>query len=143
MTCDAITARDQTFDLVKIATDTSLPDVEVRYEGMEKDDPPARDAKWIRLSFRHIDGHQASLAGATGARRWSRQGLVTAQCFAPLSDGGLEEAMRMASVVRDALQGAATEDGVWFRDPSIQEIGKDAGWYNVNATIQFNYDEVR
>jgi len=49
----------------------------------------------------------------------------------------------MAESARDAYQGIRTPGGVWFRNATTREIGNDRAWYNVNAVIQFQYDEVK
>ena len=46
-------------------------------------------------------------------------------------------------MVRDALQGKTTASQIWFRNPRINEVGEDRDWFQVNATIDFNYDELR
>lgn len=119
------------------------PDAETLWAGMEKKDPPAVDKSWFRWTMQHTEGGQASLSCEHGERRWRRNGLIIVQCFAPLDQGGLTLAQRMAESVRDAYQGKATPGGVWFRNATTQEVGVDDGWYHVNAIIQFTYDEVR
>ena len=93
--------------------------------------------------MQHTDGGQASLSCEHGKRRWRREGFVIVQCFAPLDAGGITLAQRMAESVRDAYQGQATPGGVWFRRATTQEAGPDSAWFQVNAVIQFTYDEVR
>lgn len=122
---------------------TSFPLAQVRWTGKEANEPPAADLSWFRWTMQHADSGQASLSCEHGERRWRRNGLIIVQCFAPLDKGGLTAAQRMAESVRDAYQGTATPGGVWFRDATTQEIGTDNAWYNVNAIIQFTYDEVR
>lgn len=141
MTADALVARDEIYELINNAIVASLPGVIVHWEGVEGVIP--QNSKWLRVSLRHVTGRQASLAGENGVRRWNRTGFVSVQCFAPLASGGVKAATEMACVVRDALQGKATESCVWFRNPRINEVGVDGDWFNVNATIDFDYDELR
>lgn len=146
MTANAKTARDGTFALVNTALLLLVPPPKIFFDGkLYKDtDQATQNESWVRLQFQHVTGSQASLAGVDGVRRWNRTGLVTAQCFAPLAGGdAVNAATRLACVVRDALQGKQTDDCVWFRNPRIAEVGVDKDWYNVNAYINFDYDELR
>ena len=119
------------------------PTAVVRWTGKEDNNPPEARVPWFRYTMTHTDGGQASLAGDQGARRWGRVGLIIVQCFAPMDQGGMTLAQRMAESVRDAYQGQATPSGVWFRNVTTNEIGRDGPWYQVNAVIHFTYDEVR
>lgn len=69
--------------------------------------------------------------------------MIFVQCFGLLDKGGRTLAQRMAESARDAYQGIRTPGGVWFRNATTREIGNDRAWYNVNAVIQFQYDEVK
>ena len=122
---------------------TSFPTAETRWAGKEKNDPPNALQEWFRWTMQHTEGGQASLSCEHGERRWRRNGLIIVQCFGPLDKGGMTLAQRMAESVRDAYQGVATPGGVWFRNATTQEVGHDDAWYQVNAVIQFTYDEVR
>lgn len=141
MSADAIIVRDDVFSMIKAALAVGHSTAQIVWEGVEQGVP--RDATWCRVSLRHSTGNQASLAGEDGVRRWNRTGFITVQCFAPLANNGVRVATEMASVVRDALQGKQSEHCVWFRNARIQEIGIDADWFNVNAIIDFDYDELR
>lgn len=120
-----------------------FPLAEVRWAGKEKNTPPDSTKSWFRWTMQHTEGGQASLSCEHGERRWRRNGLIIVQCFGLLDKGGLTLAQRMAESVRDAYQGSATPSGVWFRNATTQEVGQDSAWYQVNATIQFTYDDVR
>jgi len=142
MTASSAQAIDE---CAKIFNDAAVtyPTADVRWAGAEKRVSPNPLAPWFRWMMQHTEGGQASLSCEHGERRWRREGLIIVQCFAPLDKGGLTLAQRMAESVRDAYQGVGTPSGVWFRNATTQEIGTDLSWYNVNAVIQFNYEEVR
>lgn len=145
MTVAAGQARDEVFALIRAAVLAWDATVKVYWEGklVPTAQLPTLNDTWVRVSMQHVDGRQESLAGGDGLRRWNRVGFVTAQCFAPLSKGSVARASELASVVRDALQGRQTESCVWFKRPRITEVGEDRDWFNVNATIDFDYDELR
>lgn len=145
MSADPEVLRDETFTMVKNALVAFDPTIKIYYQGKTNPSTPDDKDSWVRLSILHNPSGQgqASLAGTNGVRRWNRTGIVTGQCFAPLASGSVKRATEIAGVVRDALQGKQTPSCVWFRRPAISEIGEDDAWFNVNATIDFNYDELR
>lgn len=143
MTATTPIAIDECAAIMNTMAASLYPNAELRWTGMEQKDPPAVGTSWFRWTMQHTEGGQASLSCEHGERRWRRNGLIIVQCFAPSDKGGLTLAQRMAESVRDAYQGQATPSGIWFRNATTQEVGFDEGWYNVNAVIQFTYDEVR
>lgn len=146
MSTTTANARDEMLAIVKAALDALPPGLVVYWPGDEEDGdntPPAED-RWVRITIKHDDGGQASLAGADGKRRWRRTGHVYVQCFAPLAKGGLTVSSAMACAVRDAFQQSrSTPGGVWFRNANADDIGADRHWYNSNAETEFNYHEVK
>lgn len=143
MTTTTENAIDECGEIMRLVAADSWPGAEVRYVGVEKNDPPPTDKSWFRWDMQHSGGGQASLSNQHGERRWRREGLIIVQCFGLLDKGGRRLAQRMAESVRDAYQGKATPGGVWFRNATTMEIAPDGPHYQVNAVIQFNYDEVR
>lgn len=107
--------------------------------------PPPQDAEWIRAAVQHDPeaSFQGSLSCQHGVRRWRREGQLYVQCFAPLKAGGLTRAMEMACAFRDALQGASTPGGVWFRRVTAREVGPHNSLYQANTSARFQYDEVK
>lgn len=116
---------------------------ELLWEGVEKSGPPAQSDAFARVTILHASGRQRSLASDTGTRRFERDGIVTVQCFAPRGRRGPTLAEALASVAKDAFEGKASPGGVWFRNATIKEVGPDKGWFQVNAVVQFQYDEVK
>lgn len=146
MSANAIIVRDESFALIRAAVVAWDPTVKQYWEGVPTsaaNPPPTQNDTWLRASLQHGPSGQASLAGVDGVRRWNRIGFISVQCFAPLARGSVQRATQLACVVRDALQGKQTANCVWFRNPRINEIGEDKDWFNVNATIDFDYDELR
>ena len=143
MTADAAKVRDESFELIRDAVVAYDPTVKMYWQGVPANTQPASNDVWLRVSLQHVTGRQSSLAGEDGVRRWNRTGFISVQCFAPLARGSVQAATKLACVVRDALQGKQTASCVWFRNPRINEVGEDKDWFNVNATIDFDYDELR
>jgi hypothetical protein len=151
MSADTPTARDQMYAIAAQAL-AAFPGLVVKYDGVDSLDPPPSDQDWVRVGIQHEDGGQASLSGpVNGKVRWGRNGFIFAQCFAvqapavvaPGQPVGIDKAMMYACAVRDAFQGRATDGGVWFRNCNAREVGPDKSWYQANASITFDYDEVK
>lgn len=142
MTTTSENAIDECAAIMAALAAARYPLAEVRWHGKEKGSPPT-DKDWFRWTMQHSDGYQASLSNQHGERRWRREGFIIVQCFSLLNVGGLYGAQRMAEAVRDAYQGASTPGGVWFRNATTQEVGQDRHHFQVNAIVNFNYDEVR
>lgn len=142
MTTTTANAVDEMFAVVRAAL-TGFAGLDIRWPGIVYPVAPVATASFVLVTLKHLDGGQASLACYNGRRRWERIGRLTVQCFAPLQFGGMQKAGEMAVAVRDAMQGASTPGGVWFRDATTNEVGPDASWYQTNAASTFNYDEVR
>lgn len=143
MTTTTPNARDEMSARVVEVRDTLFPATVIYWQGVDTLAPPAADVEWWRVTIQHSESEQASLACDEGKRRWRRYGILTVQCFAPLEAGGLTRAEEMACAVRDAFQSRATDGGVWFKRCTIREVGPDKSWYLFNASIPFEYDEVK
>lgn len=143
MSSNAALARDEVFAMIRAAVLAEDADVKIYWQGVPANNSPNSQDSWIRVEMQHVAGRQASLAGVDGVRRWNRTGFISVQCFAPLAGGSVQKATKLAGVVRDALQGKATASRVWFRNARVNEIGEDRDWFNVNAIIDFDYDELK
>lgn len=109
----------------------------------DESDPPAADAPFARIRIRHNPSGQSTF-GPTGQRRFARSGIVTVQVFTPVTDGaGSTLAGKLATIARNAYEGRSTASGIWFRDTRIKEVGSDKTWYQINVTVEFEYDEQR
>lgn len=151
MSCDTPTATNEMMAFIATAL-AAFPGLVVKYDGVDKMDPPDATKDWTAAHIKHDDSGQGSLCGPIqGRTRWRRHGQIAVQCFAQLAPTGAapgdrigkDKAMIYACAVRDAFQGRATDGGVWFRNCNAKEVGPDKSWYQANATITFEYDEVK
>lgn len=137
-------------EMFRAAWETNSPAVvggdapKVLWEGNEADTPPAKEFAYARYKILHRDGGQNSLTGATGSTKWKRTGFIAIQCFGPLvSNKGLPIARSLGNIAREAYEGKASPGGIWFRNPTVREVGPTDGWFQVNAIVEFTYDEVK
>lgn len=139
MTATRTEARD---DIMELVNDAWTPTTwQIQWPDKPADVPTTPDP-WARAVMKHASGTQASLAGDTGQRRWTRTGVLTIQVFTPAGEG-LSRSDVLSTILVDALEGASTPHGVWFREVRAQEIGPDGDWYQVNVMAVFEYDEVK
>lgn len=120
-----------------------VPGLVVEWDGIDEMKPPSGDSHWVYAMIRHDPSYQASLSGPDqGKKRWRSTGMMTVQCFWLLKDTSVTGARALAEKLQQAYRGRATASGVWFRNPSIREVGPDSRWYQVNFTVNFEYDQV-
>lgn len=145
-------ARDIMSEIVLEAWNTVTTDIygspaELRWSTVVRnadESLPNDSVPWGRVTFKHPTGlqGQSSLADASGLIKWNRTGILTLQCFAPISLGNAYvNAESMATHIRDVLQ--RVQACVWFRKCEAVEVGVDKGWFVFNASANFTYDEIQ
>jgi len=133
---NAIEARDIIFGFFKDVWDPR----EAVYGDIPGKIPPS-ESTWARVSIKHVIGGQSSLSGESGTRRFTNQGTVFFQIFAPVGDGSTA-CYTAAQEVLDAFREAQHPD-VWFRDAKLVEVGADGAFNQINVSVTFSYDDVR
>lgn len=142
MTATLTEARDVSLGLLRTAwlADSTSQDIPLLWWDTAQD-PPSNGA-WARVTMRHGEAFQATLAGETGSRRFTRTGVITVQIFTPTGDG-LELSDSLAIIAARAYEGVTTDNGVWFRNVRANEVGQDGKYFQTNVFADFEYDEVR
>lgn len=107
----------------------------------EETEKPTKEP-WARVTLRHADGEQATLANHGSRRRWQRSGNLFVQVFTPVGEG-LSRSYDLCKILTDALEGKSTARGVWFRNVRLNEIGTSDAWYQINIEATWEYDEVK
>lgn len=136
-------AIDEILALFKTAWDTTGHGARVKYDNVGKTSvPPTGQNPWCRVILRHTNSAQASLSGDAGTRRFQRNGILTIQVFEPIGKG-LSGSTDLPKIVQDAYEGVETTSGIWFRDVTLKEIGRDGDFYQTNVVAIFEYDEIK
>lgn len=104
----------------------------------DNNDFPTRGSAWVRVSIVQGEARQVE-HGIT--RRFRRAGVVVVQIFTP-AGSGTGDALTLADYVRDVFEGR-TINGVLFRATSVDRVGIDGPWYQINARTPFQADELR
>ena len=107
----------------------------------ESFDPPA-STEWVRAAVFHTGGDQDSLGGVNN-RKFMRSGNITVQVFTP-QDSGLSASDVLTEAVLAALEGLTfTLSNIRTYGATINEVGPDNGWYQVNVDVPFEYDVLK
>lgn len=116
----------------------------VDWQGDDEGAAQDNSKPWARAVILHGPSSQDVLGVAGAGRSFERTGTVVISIFAPLSRGqGLTQAEALAIIAQNAFEGktAGTGDCIWFRNVSINEIGPDGGWFQINVNADFLYPE--
>ena len=96
---------------------------------------PENKKHWARLSIREGESVTRTL-GATDRRT---VGVVIIQLFAPL-DRGDGKLRGYADEFKTAFQSVSLAGGIWFREPSLNVIGRRGPWWQLNVECPFTVD---
>ena len=113
----------------------------IYWEGIGLPDPPPINVPWARVAVKHTPKTKSFLAGALGTKRFEFIGVVLVNIFVPLTHTNVvNTAVSLGDVGVSAFAGKATSNAVWFRNPSVQEVGVSDSYYQVNISAEFIYD---
>lgn len=116
---------------------TSTP---VTYDNL--DYAPAQGASWVRVTILDGAGNRISL-GASGANVALTRfvGVVVVSIFTPGAIG--TATARAYADTLDTLFRDVSADGIIYGTPYLTAVGRSEGWYQLNITIPFQWDDVR
>jgi len=143
-------ARDQMFALFEAAWQANAPAIatyepEIRWQGRERQEVPASDQFWCRVSAQSVSETQSTLSDCVeepGRKRYTSSGLIFVQLFGPKEEEDYEKLEQLAIVARNAFRGKTTPGKVWFRNARINTIPEEVDFYRLNAVAEYEYDEV-
>jgi hypothetical protein len=130
-------AVDEMFDAVNTAWANRGP---VHWPDVSNFDIP-QSGSWCRVTLRHQDGGQSSLACGSGARRFTRVGTMWIQVFTEMG-GGNTTSYEISEVLARAFEGRGSPLGIIYRNIRINEIGPDGAFSNTNVLVEFEYDQI-
>lgn len=107
----------------------------VGYDNVEYE-PAPNVLQWVRLNVLDEAAFQTGMNGTDNLYR--HPGTIIIQVF--VREGkGVREAKQLADTVAAIFRGA-NENGILYRAPSIERIGPNNGWFQVNVNIPFHWD---
>lgn len=96
---------------------------------------------WARVTYLPNLREQTSLA-TSGNAKYTAQGVVIIQIFAPTGDGGTL-GRTLCDLVETAYEGVSIANGVWYKNTRTEYVGTEGFWTHWNVTSEFSYDQVR
>lgn len=103
----------------------------VRYE-------PTVGTPFVRLAILQGESIQMNMAAA-GRRTYRHNGMVIIQCFRPTHEGE-KPALDLADAAAAVFRGTTLASGIIFRSPTVDVVGAEGGWFQVNVSIPFQFD---
>jgi hypothetical protein len=98
-------------------------------------------APWARIQIKHNTGEQVSIGGP-GNRKFEHMGIVLIEVYAPSGDG-MVQTRALATVIRQAFEGISENNGVWYRNVRLNEVGASGYFSQANVIAEFSYEEHR
>lgn len=151
MPTDYINAQDEMFVLFLTAwnaqTDAVIGYVpEVRFQNIVNPGKPDSSKYWARVSVQTVDERQTTLSSAVKlepGRRYTTNGLIFIQVFAPLSDVAAgRNGQKLADIAKKAFRGKTTPGKVWFLNGRVQELPSEEQFARFNVVTEYQYDEL-
>lgn len=130
-------AADALFTLVKTTWDANAGGAPLYYEN-EDFERPAIPGVFGRATIRHSVGTRITLGGSTG-KIFRRFGQLYVQVFTP-QDTGQYDIRVLTDSLAHAFEDVPASFGVRIRDVSINELGNDGTYFQVNVVADFSYD---
>lgn len=119
----------------RMATYTDNPVAQENHEFT----PPTDGTPWVRLNIIEGDSDIAGLGGA--ARLFRNTGVIICQVFTQ-EGKGTKEALDIADVL-ETLWSGASFNGITCRASSVARVGASGGWYQVNITTPYYWDDIK
>lgn len=119
----------------KFTTDISTPQSITTLYDNDITDPPG-NTLWMRLSIIEFDNERVTIGGTTS--KFRTFGEMAVQIFSPINtgDGGSRNlADDIHTVFRSLIY-----NGIVFRTPSINVIGRSDSWWQINVNCPFYTD---
>lgn len=120
---------------------------EMRFQGVETNDPPSVPTFWGRLSVMSLTDQQATLSTCSTVaytRRYRDNGRVVIQLFGPRTGPDASEKLKkLAQLVQNRLRGTKTDSGIWFRNARIDaNLNAENLFQRVNVICDYERDEI-
>ena len=120
---------------------------EVRWQNVEEPGTPDSSKYFARITMQPVDEYQSTFRNGENGQRYTAQGLIFVQLFAPKSESQAAEELRnLAQMVKAIFRGHTDADNIWFRRSRINEVAPNTTdnekFYQTNVVAEYRYDEI-
>ena len=120
---------------------------ELRFQGVEEAGLPGATKYWARISTQLATTRQSAhvMDQVDGSPvEFDTRGVVFVQIFAPMKEPtSYAKGELLAEVAQRMFMASETAQGVWFRNPRINELPHDGTWYRWNVIADFQFNQVK
>ena len=120
---------------------------ELRFQGQEKGELPLATNYWARVSTQLATTRQsAHVVDQVEASpvEFETRGVVFIQIFAPMTEPtSYAKGELLAELAQRMFMASETANGVWFRNPRINELVPDKTWYRWNVIADYQFNQVK
>lgn len=118
-----------------------VPDI--YWQGVEEPKKPDLTKYWARVSQVGFNDEQSTLRNGDSEQRYTTNGNVYVQIFAPKKDSlGMTNGRELATIARNSFRGTTTDGCVWFKNARIVELDPEESFYRLNVIAEYEYDEI-
>lgn len=121
---------------------------EMRYQGVEEGALPGAAKFWARASTQLVTTRQSAhiMTNDPGGSpvEFATSGVVFVQIFAPMKGpGSYAKGELLAEAAQCMFMATELAQGIWFRNPRINELVPDGTWYRWNVIADFQFNQVK
>lgn len=113
----------------------------IRYWGAESGQIPT--GHFCRFSMQPVDENQSTFRNREFETRYTSEGLIFIQLFAPRKDDqGAEHLRLLAQIAKSAFRGTSLGCGIWFRRVRANILEPEHNYFRTNVIANYIYDDI-
>jgi len=136
------TARDEIYNLIYsgLISNEHTNNLKIIFDDTGESPPDSSEFPWFRITIRHSENSKQETLSRENIK-YSRRGILFVQIFTIIGTG-LSLSDKYSQIVLNLISGKQTASGIWFRNPRINEVGRDKSWFQINVISDFYYEEI-
>lgn len=115
---------------------------EVRWQGVEEQDPAELTKFWCRIMQTTVHESQRTFRNGEFGKTFTNYGFITIQLFCPKTESqAMTLGRKLAIIARDAFRGKTTLGGVVFTNARILELPSEERYVKFNIIADYEFVE--
>jgi len=116
---------------------------ELRFPRIVYKEPVNPSVHWGQVSIQSVMSSQTAFGSGNKQRRYTEDGLIFIQLFAPKSEiEGAEQQDQLAHIMRAAFRGRSVPGKIWFRNARINDLDPEDEMLRLNVVAEYEYNEI-